>query len=245
MSDQPVALITGAAQRVGAEMAKFLHAQGYRIAIHYRYSQDAAQALLEEFNRLRPNSALILPADCHDVKALQELPSQVQMAFGRLDLLINNASAFYPSEIGATTEEIWDDLLASNLRGPFFLCQAAYPFLKEQRGLIVNITDVQVNRPFKRYSVYLIAKAGLKMLTESLALELAPEVRVNAIAPGWVLANPELDVATLRTDAERLAKIPLQRIGTPDEVNKALSYLLDNIYVTGQTLIVDGGRSLC
>jgi pteridine reductase len=245
MEQARVALITGGAKRIGAVLVKTLHRQGFNIALHYRHSHKDAQAIADELNQQRPNSVLLLAAAARDVTAFENFLTQIEKTFGRLDVLINNASSFFPTPIGEATLNDWDALIDSNLKMAFFLSQACTKLLSKTKGCIVNITDVHTDIPFRNYSIYRVGKAGLKALTENLALELAPEIRVNAVAPGWVLPNPELDDLTGTQNLEaRLAKIPLQRIGTPDAIAQAVSFLIDADYVTGITLAVDGGRHL-
>lgn len=240
----PVALVTGAARRVGAEIARTLHAAGARVAIHCRASRAPAEDLAAGLNGIRPDSAAVFAADLLDVAALPPLVESVVARFGRLDALVNNASSFYATKVGAVDTAIWDELLGSNLRAPFFLAQAAAPHLAENGGSIVNITDIHAERPLAGYPVYCAAKAGLLGLTRALAAELGPRVRVNAVAPG-AIAWPE------GTDdfppAERAAIIGhslLKRVGAPADIARAVKFLIfDAPYVTGQVINVDGGRT--
>jgi len=237
------ALVTGAARRVGAGIARALHAEGASVAIHCHRSIEAAQQLALELNRLRTDSAVVLTADLCDPPALPGLVQQVCERFGALTLLVNNASTFYPTPIGSVTVTQWQDLIGTNLQAPLFLAQAAVPALKASRGAILNIVDIHGLRPLRAHPVYSIAKAGLIMLTRSLARELAPEVRVNGIAPGAVLW-PEGGI-----DPERKARIleqtPLQRPGSPADIARTvLFFTADAPFVTGQILAVDGGRSV-
>ena len=242
----PVALITGGAKRIGALLVKTLHQQGYNIGLHYRHSVVEAQALAFELNQARANSVILLPADASDIKALQSLPDQIAQHFGRLNVLINSASSFYPTPIGTATLNDWDALIDSNLKMAFFLSQAAIPWLRQQSGsTIINITDIHATQVLKHYNLYSLGKAGLKALTEHLAVELGPDIRVNAIAPGWVLPNPVLDLITSEAQVtERLAKIPLHKIGSGEAIVEAVLYLLKADYITGHTLQIDGGRHL-
>jgi pteridine reductase len=238
-----VVLITGGARRVGAEIVRVLHGAGASVLIHYRNSADAAHALAGELNRVRPNSAAVECANLVDADAADHLVGAALREFGRLDILINNASTFYPTAVGETTFAQWDDLMASNLKAPFFLSQAAAPGLRTQRGLILNIVDIHALRPLKRHPVYSIAKAGLAMLTRSLARELGPDIRVNGIAPGPVLW-PE---SAMDDDLKReiVAKTALKRHGTPRDVARTALFLAaDAPYITGQVIAVDGGRSI-
>ena len=240
LSDKTV-LITGAARRIGAAIATALHAHGARVAIHYRNSRADADALVARLNAARPDSARAFPADLADPASFDTLPVAVVRAFGRLDVLINNASTFYPTPVGAITQDQFDDLVGSNLRAPLFLSQAAAPELRKRAGLILNIADIHALRPLGRHSVYCAAKAALVMLTRSLARELGPEIRVNAIAPGPVLW-PENGVDE---DLRRriVARTALKRTGSPDDVAKAaLFFACDAPFVTGEVLAVDGGR---
>lgn len=237
-----VALITGAAQRVGAEIARELHRSGMRVVIHYRASADAALTLQEELLAVRPDSAALLRADLLDTAALPALVAAAERQWGRLDALINNASSFYPTAIGAITETQWDDLVGSNLKAPLFLSQAAAPLLAAQQGNIVNIVDIHAERPLKGYPLYCAAKAGLAMLTKALARELAPAIRVNAVAPGAILWPAQASEETRRAIVARTA---LKRQGQPRDVARAVRFLIHEAeYMTGQIITVDGGRSL-
>lgn len=239
-SDKTV-LITGAARRIGAAIAGALHARGARVAIHYRNSKPDAEALVARLNAARPDSARAFPADLADPASFDTLPAAVVRAFGRLDVLINNASTFYPTPVGAISQDQFDDLIGSNLRAPLFLAQAAATELKKREGLILNIADIHALRPLGRHTVYCAAKAALVMLTRSLARELGPEIRVNAIAPGPVLW-PENGVDE---DLRRriVARTALKRVGSPDDVAKAaLFFVFDAPFVTGEVLAIDGGR---
>jgi pteridine reductase len=240
---RPVALITGAAKRVGAQIARTLHAAGYDLALHYRHSRGAMDALCSELEAARANSTSAIAGELADVERLSQIVEQCSARFGRLDALINNASAFYPTPIGSVTTQQWDELFASNTRAPFFLAQAAAPHLKRVHGCIVNMVDIYAERPLPRHPVYCMAKAALAMMTLSLARELGPEVRVNGIAPGAVLW-PESGKAY--TDQQELvARTPLQRAGTPQDVGDAVLFLVrDAKFTTGQILRVDGGRAL-
>jgi len=238
-----VVLITGGARRVGAETARALHAAGANVFIHYRNSAADAIALAAEFNQARAHSAATHAADLLRAEAPQELVSAALAAFGRLDILINNASSFYSTPVGSITVSQWDDLMGSNLKAPLFLSQAAAPGLRVQRGLIINMIDIHALRPLKAHPVYSAAKAGLAMLTRSLARELGPEIRVNGIAPGPVLW-PEDDMdESLRQ--EIIGRTALKRHGTPQDVARTVLFLArDAPYITGQIIAVDGGRSI-
>lgn len=240
---RPVALITGGAKRVGAAIARQLHADGYDLALHYRSSEQDMRTLVAELEALRPDSVLALRADLGDFDRLAEIVAKAVGRFGRLDALVNNASAYYATPVGETTPQQWDELFASNARAPFFLAQAAAPHLRASRGAVVNLADIYAERPLRGHTVYCMAKAALVMMTKSLARELGPDVRVNAVAPGNVLwsENP-VKAETLEIVRERTA---LQRQGSPEDIVSAVRWLLDgNRYVTGQIIAVDGGRSL-
>jgi pteridine reductase len=238
-----VLLITGGARRVGAEIVRVLHGAGASVLLHYRTSAAAATALAAELNALRPGSVAPHSADLNDPEAPEALVAAALRAFGRLDILVNNASSFYPTPVGTITLAQWDDLFASNLRAPLFLSQAAAPSLRAGGGLIVNIVDIHGLRPLRRHPVYSTAKAGLAMLTRSLAMELGPEVRVNGVAPGPVLWPEQEISATLQ--AEIIAKTALKRAGTPLDVAKTVLFLAqDAPFITGQIIAVDGGRSI-
>jgi pteridine reductase len=239
----PTALITGAAKRIGAAIARELHGRGFNLALHYRASRVAAQALQAELEALRPNSTLLLQADLRDTPALIDLTAQAARAWGGLDALINNASDFYPTPIGEITETDWDKLLGSNLKGPLFLSQAAVPYLRARQGCIVNLVDIHAERPMSRHTVYNIAKAGLAMLTKSLAWELGPQVRVNGVAPGAILW-PEQGLDEVEKQ-KILARTALKRPGTPADIARSVAFLIcDAPYISGHILPVDGGRSL-
>ncbi|MBD8525702.1 pteridine reductase [Pseudomarimonas arenosa] len=240
---RPVALITGAARRVGAVIARQLHAAGYDLALHHRQSEDAMHTLHGELEARRANSVLSLRAELAEFDRLPELVAATLGRFGRLDALINNASAFYPTPIGEIQPRHWQELFASNAWAPLFLSQAAAPHLIQQQGAIVNLIDIYAERPLKQHTVYCMAKAALWSLTQSLAIELGPKVRVNAVAPGAVLW-PEAGKAY--TDQQALVEATaLKRSGSPEEVAEAVRWLLqDASYCSGQLIRVDGGRSL-
>lgn len=237
-----VVLITGAAHRIGATTARSLHAEGMNIVLHYRGSREAALALQDELNAIRENSVILIQADLHITNGLPALIEAAVKAWGRLDTLINNASTFYPTPVDKASEEEWDDLIGSNLKAPFFLSQAAAPHLKKTAGCIINIVDIHAERPLKTYPVYSMAKAGLVMMTKSLACELGPTIRVNAVAPGAILWPENLDeVAQQRI----ISRTFLKRQGDPMDIAKTIVFLVkDANYVTGQVIAVDGGRSL-
>ena len=236
-------LITGAAKRIGAHCARVLHSQGCNILLHYRSSQQAAEQLCSELNRLRPNSARPIQADLLDRRSLENLAQQAKASWGGLDILVNNASTFYATPFASTTEAQWDELLGSNLKAPFFLAQALADDLTKRNGCIANIVDIHAERGLPDYAVYCIAKAGLVTMTKILAKELGPQVRVNAIAPGAILW-PDRELSE-QTKNEILQRVALARTGSPDDVATALLYLIrDAAYMTGQTLTIDGGRTL-
>lgn len=238
----PVALITGAAKRIGAAMATRLHSEGFRVIIHYGHSKDDAHTLAQKLNDIRPESATCLQAnlcDSEDVKALSEKAVNV---WGQLDVLVNNASSFYPTPIGSISEEDWLSLVGSNVKGPLFLSQALAPALRKAKGCIVNMVDMHIDRPLPKHSVYLLAKSGLASLTQSLAIDLAPDIRVNGIGPGAILW-PEREMGDDEKD-KLLSSIPLGELGKPEDIAKTLSFLISASYVTGQIIFVDGGRSL-
>ena len=236
-------LVTGGAKRLGAAMARKLHGAGADIVVHYHRSRPAADALVAELEAVRPGSALAVCADLHDVDRLPALVDAAVARYGRLDVLVNNASTFYPTPVGTITPAQFDDLVGTNLRAPLFLSQAAAPALRATQGLIINMVDIHARRPLKAHPAYSAAKAGLVMLTKSLARELGPDVRVNGIAPGPVLW-PERDLdETLK--AEIVAKTALKRSGSPDDIARTALFLATEApYVTGQIIAVDGGRSL-
>ncbi|GMQ96955.1 MAG: pteridine reductase [Gammaproteobacteria bacterium] len=239
-----VVLITGAARRIGAATAHRLHEAGMNIVVHYLGSRSQAGALKAALNEQRPGSAQLVQADLVQTDGLTNLVEQAVSCWGRLDALVNNASSFYPTPVGQVNEGQWDELLGTNLKAPFFLAQAAAPYLAQHHGGIVNIADIHGQKPLQGYAVYSVAKAGLIMLTRSLARELAPNVRVNAVAPGAILwPEHDLDEASRQSILKR---IPLGTTGSPDDIADAVRYLIcDAAYVTGQVLSVDGGRSLC
>jgi len=242
-NERPVALVTGAARRVGATIARTLHAAGYDVALHARNSYAEQETLAAELEALRPESTLTLQAELGDADCLPDLVDAVLGRFGHLDALVNNASAFYPTPLATVTPSQWDELFAANARAPLFLAQAAAPHLAGRNGAIVNLIDIYAERPLPRHSVYCMAKAALAMATLALAQELAPLVRVNGVAPGAVLW-PESGKDAAEQQA-LIARTPLQRPGTPEDVAGAVLWLLrDARFVTGQIIRVDGGRSL-
>ena len=248
-SQQPLALVTGAARRIGAQIARELHARGCKVIVHYRGSAAEAEQLAGELNGERTGSALALAADLERAKDIEQLVRRVRKLDLPLTVLVNNASRFFPTPFGQTTAEDWDALVGSNLRGPFFLVQALLPLLRESGGSVVNLLDIYARHPRPGFTAYCIAKAGLESMTRALALELAPRVRVNGVAPGAILWPEDGDAVGGDAESEDrsaiLARVPMQRTGEPDDIARAVAFLaLDAPYVTGQVLAVDGGRSL-
>jgi len=242
--DGRCALVTGAAKRIGAVIARTLHSAGANVAIHYNRSAADADQLAAELNRSRAGSAFTVAADMGDIGAVERMAAKVLERTGnRLDVLVNNASNFYPTPIGTITLEQWDDLFGSNLKAPLFLSQALVPALRAARGVIVNIVDVHSQRPLRDHPVYGPAKAGLAMLTRSLAKDLGPDVRVNGVSPGAILWPDEGMSDGLR--AAIIKQTALKRAGTPEDIAAAVLFLVrDAPYVTGQIIAVDGGRSV-
>ena len=240
--DGKVALITGSAKRLGAHTARALHAAGMDVIIHYRRSREPAQALLDELNACRLDSAFAVAGDLAETASIPDLVEQAAAWRNRLDLLVNNASSFYPTPIGGVDEAQWDDLMGSNLKGPFFLSQAIAPWLKETRGNIVNMVDIHGLRPLEEHPVYSMAKAGNAMMVKALARELGPEIRVNGVAPGAILWPAQgLDDATRH---EILNRTALKTTGSPDDIARTILFLVrDAGYITGQVINVDGGRT--
>ena len=237
-----VVLITGGAKRVGAAVCRRLHAAGANLMLHYRTSAGEARLLQAELNHQRKDSVALIQADLLDLAKLPSLIDQTVQTFNRLDAVVNNASSFHPTPVGEITEEDWEDLIGANLRAPLFIAQAAAPALKKTQGAIVNITDIHAERPLKNYVVYSVAKAGLVGLTRSLARELAPEVRVNAVAPGPIHWPDDEEFDELSRQ-RIISHTPLKREGTPEDIAKAVHFLLaEATYVTGETVNVDGGR---
>ncbi|MBI5790919.1 MAG: pteridine reductase [Rhodocyclales bacterium] len=249
MTQPPVVLVTGAARRVGAEIARTLHGAGAIVAIHYRSSAADADRLAAELNAERPDeggeSAASFAADLLDIDALPRLVDSVVQRFGRLDALVNNASSFFATKVGAVDTAAWDDLIGSNLKAPLFLSQAAAPHLEQSGGCIVNITDIHAERPLKGYPLYCAAKAGLLGLSRALALELGPRVRVNAVAPGpieWPQNDHDFPPAMRAAIIEHTL---LKRVGSPTDIARTVKFLVfDAPYITGQVINVDGGRTV-
>jgi pteridine reductase len=237
------ALITGGARRVGAAIARRLHAAGANVLLHYRDSEADAVKLEAALNALRAKSAARVKAELLAPIAPRALLSAARDSFGRLDLLVNNASSFFPVEVGAIEASHWEELIGSNLRAPMFICQEAAPELARSQGAIINIVDIHAERPLKGYSVYSIAKAGLAALTRALALELAPKVRVNGVAPGAIAWPDDGQFETVERN-RILATTPLGRLGSPEDIAQAVHFLACAPYITGQVIAVDGGRSI-
>ena len=239
-----IVLITGGARRVGAAICRRLHAAGASLMLHYRESAGEARLLQSELNHTRADSVALIQADLLDLMKLPAIVEQTLSTYGRLDALVNNASSFFQTPVGDISAAAWEDLIGTNLRAPLFLAQAAAPALRKAQGAIVNITDIHAERPLKNYVVYSAAKAGLAGLTRSLARELAPEVRVNAVAPGPILW-PEDDQFDELSRQRIVSQTPLKREGTPEDIARAVHFLLfDAPYVTGETIAVDGGRHM-
>ncbi|MCK5877090.1 MAG: pteridine reductase [Candidatus Marithrix sp.] len=238
-----VGLITGSSKRIGAAIVRQLHAHGMNIALHYHHSKTAAVDLQNELNNQRPDSVMLLSGDICNIDILNKMVQQVIEKYAHLDVLINNASYFYPTPISQVTELDWEKLLGTNLKAPFFLCQAAAPHLKKTQGCIINMADIHGLRPLKEHSVYSIAKSGLIMLTKTLAKELGPQIRVNAIAPGAILW-PDNDMDDT-TKQQIIANVALKRHGNAQDIAKTVLFLIrDADYLTGQIIRVDGGRTL-
>ena len=240
----PVVLITGAARRIGAAIATQLHGCGYRVIIHYQNSAVDAEKLGAKLNAMRTDSAHSLQANLLDIDSVEQLAKASIAQWGQINALVNNASSFYPTPLPKATNSQWDELIGSNLKGPFFLCQALSEELKKHRGSIVNIADIHAHQPLKDHSIYCIAKAGNKMLTKTLAKEFAPNVRVNGIAPGVILW-PENDTQKDAEQQELLKNIPLQHMGSSDDIARLAEFFITSAsYITGQTIAVDGGKHL-
>ncbi|EKD71660.1 MAG: Oxidoreductase, short-chain dehydrogenase/reductase family [uncultured bacterium] len=240
-----VALVTGAARRIGAEIARTLHDAGMNIALHFHISEEEAKGLCNELNQTRKHSAIMVSGELQEIENHQFIIEKSVKEWGQLDVLVNNASRFYRTAIGEVTEYAWDDLLNSNLKAPFFLSQAAAPHLTKSKGVIVNITDIHAERPLRDYSVYCISKSGLLMMTKALAKELGPHVRVNAVAPGAIIWPEGENVLSEEEKQKIINTTALKRVGSAVDIAKAvLFFVRDGDYVSGQVLDVDGGRKL-
>ncbi len=238
------ALITGAAKRLGAETAKTLHQNGANIIIHYASSLQQAEQLAQQLNQIRPGSACTVQADLCHTDEVQQLADQAANCFDSLDILVNNASTFYPTPLGEISDNNWDDLMGTNFKAGLFLAQACYPRLKSTRGCIINMLDIHARSPLKDHTLYCCAKAASVMLTRSLALEMGPEVRVNGVAPGailWPEGNPQQDAAAQQ---QILQNIPLKRTGQAEDIASTILFLASSDYINGQIIAVDGGRQL-
>ncbi len=243
MSSPKIVMITGAARRIGAEMARHLHQAGMNIVLHYRSSSKDASALADQLNASRPESVKLLKGDLKDYASFPALIDQAITLFGQIDVLINNASSFYPTNLQDVDEKIWEDLIGVNLKAPLYLTQTLAEHLKKQNGCIVNIVDIHGDRPLKDYFVYSIAKAGLIMFTKSMARELAPEIRVNGIAPGAIMWPEEQHYEGMHQ--EIISRTALKREGHPNDIAEAALFLIEHAdYITGQIIAVDGGRTL-
>ena len=241
MFDKTV-LITGAAKRIGAALAKHLHQEGMNVIVHYHRSAKEANELVRELNKIRHDSAITIQADLSHKEYYQAIIETAEQFKGNLDVLINNASAFYPTPVADLTNEDWHDIIDVNLKAPLFLSKLAAPLLRNSKGCIINLTDIHALRPLAQHSIYSISKSGLTTLTESLAKELAPSIRVNAIAPGAILWPEEIDEEGKKSI---LNQIPMRKIGDTEQIAKAVSFLIkDADYITGQIINIDGGRSL-
>ncbi|OUS30661.1 pteridine reductase [Gammaproteobacteria bacterium 45_16_T64] len=244
MTDTKVALITGASQRLGAATSRQLHQRGYNIVVHYRHSKKQAQALASELNAIRHHSCKCIQADLDQIPEVEILAQETLASWQRLDLLVNNASGFFSTPIGECTEQQWDNLFGSNSKAPLFLSQALAPALANTQGSIVNMIDIHANAPLNNHTLYCMAKSALKMMTLSLAKELAPNIRVNGVSPGAILwPKPEQEM-TPQEKQHILSGIPLQRLGHLDDIASTVAFLASANYITGQIIAVDGGRSL-
>ncbi|GMR08776.1 MAG: pteridine reductase [Gammaproteobacteria bacterium] len=242
ISTDKVALVTGAAKRVGAVIVRKLHSEGMNIILHYRSSRNDAQALQAELNEVRENSVVLIQAELLNTDKIAGMIREAVNIWGRLDVVINNASSFYPTPMGTVDEDQWEDIVGSNLKAPFFICQSAAEHLKKTNGCIINIVDIHAERPLKTYPIYSIAKAGITMLTRSMARELGPEIRVNGVAPGAILWPENIDEVTKQRIVSRTA---LKRRGDPQDVADTIAFLVNGAgYITGQIITVDGGRTL-
>ncbi|NBW84091.1 MAG: pteridine reductase [Proteobacteria bacterium] len=236
-------LITGAAKRIGKEMALSFFKKGWDIVIHFNASKDEAESLADQMNAERFNSAMLVQANLDNINEVEKLVAKIQSNNISIDALINNASTFYPTPIGTFSEENWDALMGSNLKAPLFLIQSFHKQLKKNKGFIINITDINVDKALVNHSIYLAAKSGLQTLTKALAKELAPHIRVNAIAPGAILEPPNTEWTSEQKN-KIIDAVPLKRMGSEKDIVDAAIYLSEAEYVTGQILNIDGGKSL-
>jgi len=242
--ENKTALITGAARRIGAQTARTLHENGANLIIHYHQSAKEAENLTDELNHQRTDSAISLSADLQLLDAINQLAENAIQAFDGLDLLINNASGFYPTKLGEISESDWDELMGSNIKAPLFLSQACYPALKNSKGQIINMVDIHARQPLKDHTIYCCAKAANAMLVRSLAKEMAPEVRVNGVAPGAILWPQDENELDTDTQQKILKNIPLAKTGNPKNIADTILFLANNDYINGQIIAVDGGRQL-
>jgi pteridine reductase len=240
--DNKVMLVTGAAQRIGAYIAQAAHADGYNIVLHYRSSAKQTQALKDQLNAIRANSCLSLQADFNKESHFEEFIIKIVNQYGKLDVLVNNASDFFPTYLEKLTSQAYDKLFNSNVKGPLFLSKACYPLLKKTKGTIINLVDIHADKPLKDYPVYSMAKAANKMMVKALAKEFAPEIRVNGISPGCIIW-PDQDFSE-ENKKEVLKRIALNKHGSAQNIYQTLCHLIENEYITGQVVSVDGGRSL-
>ena len=239
-----IAIVTGGAKRIGASICRRLHKSNINLIIHYKTSEKEAISLRDELNKQRKNSASLIQADLLDPKSYSKIINEAIKIYGQLNFLINNASTYYPTKINQIDQLNWDNLIGSNLKAPLFLCKEAAPFLKENNGSIINITDAHITKPKENYIIYSIAKAGLTTLTKSLAKELGPEIRVNAVAPGPVLWPENSNEFNSSYRKKVISQTMLKKVGEPDDVAKAVEFLLLNSnFITSHILNVDGGRS--
>ena len=236
-------LITGAAKRIGKEMALSFFNKGWDIVIHYNSSKEEAEALAHKMNSKRSNSAMLVQANLDNANEVEKLAEKILSKNGSIDALINNASTFYPTPVGTFSEENWNALMGSNLKAPLFLIQSLHKELEKNKGFIINVTDINVDRALVNHSIYLAAKSGLQTLTKSLAKELAPYIRVNAIAPGAILEPPNTEWTSEQKN-NIINAVPMKRMGTEKDIVDAAIYLSEAEYVTGQILNIDGGKSL-
>ncbi|CAC9637354.1 FolM Alternative dihydrofolate reductase 1 [uncultured Gammaproteobacteria bacterium] len=234
------ALITGGAQRIGAQITKTLHAHDYNIIIHYRNSNKEAQTLANELNQLRANSATLIQAELSDLQALKTLANTIK----QLDVLVNNASVFYPTSMQNANKNDWNTIINTNLMAPFFLSQSLLAALSKNKGCIINIIDIHAQRPLKNHAIYNISKAGVAMMTQTLAKELAPEIRVCGVAPGSILWPENQAKLNDEQKDKMLNKIPLNKQGSAEDIANTVLFLATSPYITGQIISVDGGRTL-